>query len=51
MMPDRVARWARSEVTEELELSVWVGTRGDGWVVRARDDRLGDIATAMVSMC
>ena len=51
LMFDLVARCARSEVTEELELAVWLGIRGEGWVVRAREERLGDIATRVMSTC
>ena len=39
-------RSARPEVVEDEEESVWLGAEVEGCVVRAREDRRGDIVKA-----
>ena len=45
---ERVLRSARPEETEEVEEFVCTGPAAGGWIVRARDERLGDIAGSQV---
>lgn len=46
----REARSVRPEETEDAELLCAVATLGGGWVVRARDDRRGDIVPGDVAV-
>jgi hypothetical protein len=41
---DLATRLVRADETDEDELLCAVATLGGGWVVRARDDRRGDMA-------
>ncbi len=48
MLWERVLRSARLEEVEEVEVEVLLGT--GGWVVRAREDRRGDIVEGVGSI-
>ena len=43
LLLERVLRSARPEDMDEVEESVCAGAEGGGWVVRAREERRGDI--------